>query len=76
MFLLDTDVLVECLRGMAAARDWLASAPSAESGINQSGQREVRKFVALSRHATLYTFNLKHFQKIPELDCREPYVRS
>jgi predicted nucleic acid-binding protein len=32
--------------------------------------------MALSRNATLYTFNLKHFQKIPELDVREPYVRS
>src|SRR5580658_1290907 len=109
MFLLDTDVLVECLRGRVAARDWLASAPGAESGIpgvvamellmgcrNQSDLRQVQKFVtqfailwpaasefalpcdlmvahrlasglgipdcliaamALSRHATLYTFN-------------------
>lgn len=30
---------------------------------------------ALSRAGTLYTFNLKHFQAVPGLDVREPYLR-
>jgi predicted nucleic acid-binding protein len=58
MFLLDTGVLMECLRGRPAAREWLASAPSEAFGVpgvvamellvdcrNQSDQRQVEKFM-------------------------------
>jgi predicted nucleic acid-binding protein len=58
MFLLDTDVLIECLRGRPAAREWLASAPGEAFGVpgvvamellvgcrNQSDQRQVEKFM-------------------------------
>ena len=31
---------------------------------------------ALSRNARLYTFNLKHFQVVPELDVAQPYARG
>jgi predicted nucleic acid-binding protein len=33
MTLLDTDVLIECLRGVAAAQAWLASVESIEFGV-------------------------------------------
>jgi predicted nucleic acid-binding protein len=128
MFLLDTHVLIECLRGRPQAHEWLARSPREAFGVpgvvamellmgcrDQADQHRVQKFVTqfpilwpdasefaraydlmaahrlasglgipdcliaattLSRNATLYTFNLKHFQKIRELDVLEPYSRS
>jgi predicted nucleic acid-binding protein len=31
---------------------------------------------ALTRRATLYTFNVRRYQTVPGLDAREPYVRG
>jgi predicted nucleic acid-binding protein len=60
MILLDTDVLIECLRGKPAAKDWLASSPGeafSMQGVfamellmgcrNRTEQRQVRKFMTL-----------------------------
>ncbi len=33
MFLVDTDVLIDCLRGTAAARRWLEATPDQEFGV-------------------------------------------
>jgi len=128
MYLLDTDVLIDCLRGMPLAKQWLASLSAEPFGVpgvvamelvmgcrDQADQRQVQKFVrrfqilwpdasefahaydllaayrlgfgvgipdcliaatALSRNATLLTFNLKHFQAIRGLDVRQPYLRA
>lgn len=128
MVLLDTDVLVEYLRGSTAARSWFESIPKETFSIhgvaamelllgssNRENLRQIRKFVescriiwpepsefarayeilaahrltsgigipdcliaatALSRAARLYTFNLKHFQKISGLDAQAPYPRA
>jgi predicted nucleic acid-binding protein len=128
MVLLDTDVLIDCLRGKPAADIWLATILTESFAVpgvvamelligcrNKDDQRQVEKFLhvfpvvwpdasefaraydilavhhrayglgipdcliaamVLSRNATLYTFNLKHFRNIPGLDAREPYSRS
>lgn len=127
MVLIDTDVLIECLRGSIAANEWLGTLENEKFAIpgvvamelvmgcrNQSELQEIQKFLtsftiawpqasefessyrlllahrlssglsipdsliaalALSRGARLYTFNLKHFQIIDELDVHEPYQR-
>ena len=59
MLLLDTDILIDCLRGVPAARSWLQSAPAEAFGIrcivamellvgcrNQTEQQRVQKFLA------------------------------
>jgi tRNA(fMet)-specific endonuclease VapC len=127
MVLVDTDVLVECLRGSVAAKSWLETFPKEAFAIpgavamelvmgcgNQADLQQIRKFLssfgiawpdasefaqayellatyrlssgisipdcliaatALARAAKLYTFNLKHFQVVPELDAQQPYPR-
>ena len=58
MLLVDTDVLIECLRGSTAAKAWLASQSNAAFGIpgivamelvvgcrNQSELRQIQKFL-------------------------------
>lgn len=58
MILLDTDVLIDCLRGRPAAKDWLASSPGEAFKVpgvvamellmgcrNQAEQRQVQKFM-------------------------------
>ncbi|MBL8178456.1 MAG: type II toxin-antitoxin system VapC family toxin [Bryobacterales bacterium] len=58
MLLLDTDILIDCLRGVPAARKWLESAAVESFGIpgivamellvgcrNQSEQQHIKKFV-------------------------------
>lgn len=58
MLLLDTDILIDCLRGVPAARTWLESAATEAFGIpgivamellvgcrNQSEQQRVQKFL-------------------------------
>lgn len=124
---LDTDVLVDCLRGVPEARAWLNSLSREKfvvPGIvamellmgcrNQADIQRVQKFLkafnivwtesnefsrafdllvrhrlasalsvpdcliaamALGRSLRLYTFNLKHYRIIEELDAREPYSR-
>lgn len=32
--------------------------------------------MAVARRSTLYTFNLRHFRTVPDLDCRQPYERN
>ena len=125
--LLDTDVLVDCLRRTPAACAWMqrvVAEPFQVPGIvameliigccSRADAQKVNKFLeafdvvwpeateftcafdllavyrfsgglsipdsliaamAISRSATLYTFNLKHFRLIPGLDVREPYDR-
>ena len=59
MLLLDTDILIDCLRGVPAARTWLKSAATEAFGIpgivamelligcrNQPEQQRVQKFLA------------------------------
>lgn len=127
MILLDTDVLVDCLRGTPSARTWLAQSaeePFAVPGIvamelalGCSSRIELERTsrllaafpiiwpepaefasayqlllahrlssgmnipdciiaaMALSRGARLYTFNLKHFKVVSELDVQSPYSR-
>ena len=58
MFLLDSDVLIDCLRGNPAAKQWLAGLASEAFGVpgvvamellvgcrNQNEQRQVQKFI-------------------------------
>ena len=58
MFLLDSDVLIDCLRGIPAAKQWLAGLASEAFGVpgvvamellvgcrNQNEQRQVQKFI-------------------------------
>jgi predicted nucleic acid-binding protein len=125
--LIDTDVLIDILRGTAAAQAWLATTPATTFEVpgvvamellmgcrNQTELRRVQQFLtsfstawpeaaefarayellamhrltfslsipdalvaamALTRSATLYTFNLRHFRIIPGLDVQEPYSR-
>jgi predicted nucleic acid-binding protein len=127
MNLVDTDVLIDCLRGAVAAAAWLSQVerePFAVPGVvamelvmGCSSRRDldrIQRFLgefdivwpqasefaaayrllvahrltsgvsipdctiaamALARAASVYTFNLKHFQVIPGLDVREPYSR-
>ena len=124
---LDTDVLIDCLRGTVPALTWLRGSATDEffvPGIvamelvagchNKAEQRRIQKFLgsftvvwpttsdveqayqllinhrlssglgipdcliasmALSRSIRLYTFNIKHFRVIPDLDVRKPYKR-
>ncbi len=59
MVLVDTDVLVECLRGSVAAKNWLRSQPKEAFGIpgvvamelvvgarNQADLQQIRKFLS------------------------------
>jgi len=59
MFLIDTDVLIDCLRGTDAARQWLAGVAAQPFGVpgvvamelligcrDQKDQRELQKFMA------------------------------
>ena len=71
---LDTDVLIDCLRGTPAARAWLEQVASDafQLGIPDC----LIAATALARSARLYTFNLKHFQAIEGLDVHSPYTRS
>ena len=125
--LLDTDVLVDCLRGTPSSREWLASVAGdafqvpgivamevAAGSRNKADLKVVRRFLdqfeivwpeagefarafdllashrldsglgipdcliasmALSRSATIYTFNARHYRVVPGLDVREPYPR-
>jgi len=127
MILLDTDILIECLRGRPLAAEWLSTAAGQEFGVpgivamelvagcrNRSEQDQIQRFagrfpvlwpeaaefalafdlliahrlisglgipdcliaaMALHRKVPLYSFNLKHFAKIPGLEVREPYAR-
>ncbi len=126
--LIDTDVLIDLLRGLPAAKSWLErwEGPALEvpgivamelvAGCRdqvelQRVQRFVQRFsltwpdapefeqahalfvanrltsglgipdcliaaMAISRSATLYTFNLRHFRLIPGVDAEAPYERS
>ena len=126
--LVDTDVLIDILRGTPAAQAWLASTPTTRFEVpgvvamellmgchNQAELRRVGQFLttfstawpkaaefarayellathrltsglsipdclvaamALTRSATLYTFNLRHFGVIAGLDVQEPYARA
>ena len=128
MILIDTDVLIECLRGSPDAKLWLGTLQENEFAIpgvvamelvmgcqNQTDLKQVQKFLAsfkviwpeaseftdsynllvtlrlasglgipdciiatmaIARRASLYTFNRKHFQAVPGLDVRQPYVRA
>ncbi len=125
--LLDTDVLIDILRGTPAAQAWLARSAATAFQIpgvvvmelvmgcrNQTELRRVQQFLgafsvawteasefaqaydllatyrltsglsipdclvaamALTRSATLYTFNMRHFRVITGLDVQEPYTR-
>ena len=125
--LIDTDVLIDILRGTPPAQAWLISMPATTFAIpgmvaielligcrNQPELRRVQQFLntfniawteavecahaydllaahrltsglnipdslvaamALTRSATLYTFNLRHFRIIAGLDVQEPYAR-
>ncbi len=70
MLLLDTDILIDCLRGVPAARTWLESAAAEVFGIPGIVA------MALARHTPLCTFNRKHFQVFAGLEVREPYQRG
>jgi hypothetical protein len=124
---LDTDVLVDYLRGVSESRAWLNATPAEDyfvPGIvamellagcqNQNELTRTKKFLdslnlvwpdaqdmtraynllatyrlatalsipdciiaamALNRSARLYTFNLKHYRVIADLDAQEPYQR-
>jgi predicted nucleic acid-binding protein len=126
--LVDTDVLIDILRGTAAAQNWLASTPTTTfaipgvvamelvmGGRNQVELRRVQQLLtafsiawpeaaefaqaydllathhlttglsipdcliaamAVTRAATLYTFNQRHFRVIAGLDVQEPYART
>ncbi len=125
--LIDTDVLIDILRGTPAAQAWLARSAATAFQIpgvvamelmmgcrNQAELRRVQQFLgafsvawteasefaqaynllaayrltsglsipdclvaamALTRSATLYTFNMRHFRVITGLDVQEPYTR-
>ena len=125
---LDTDVLIDCLRGTSYAQQWLenhAASTFFVPGVvamelvmgcrNQAELRRIEQFLAnfpllwpqatefvqayqllsqyrlshgigisdcliaamaLSHSARLYTFNLKHFAIIPNLDVQRPYERQ
>ena len=70
MSLLDTDVLVDCLRGTPAAEAWLHD--SANEDFRVPGVAAM----ALARGERLYTFNLRHYRAISGLDAVEPYERA
>ena len=124
----DTDVLIECMRGRAEAQAWLSSSAQEEflvPGVVAmelvSGSRDkndlqrIRRFVeqfsivwhdaqefskayellmqhslatalsipdcliaafALERAIPLYTFNVKHYRVISNLEVRVPYQRT
>ncbi len=124
---LDTDVLIDYLRGTPPAQTWFSSISASNFQIpgivamellmgcrNRTELRRIQKFLhtfhivwpeaaefakayqmlgkhrlannlgipdcliaamALSRAATLYTFNLKHFRVIKGLDAKNPYTR-
>jgi len=126
--LLDTDVLVDCLRGTDEARKWLAANQATslvlpgivamelvQGARDKSDLARVTRFIerfavawpndaefrlafelltslglstglgipdclvaaaALSRGATLLTFNRKHFEAVPGLMIEEPYARG
>lgn len=126
--MVDTDVLIDILRGTPAAQTWLAATPTTAFAIrsvvamelvmgcrNQVELRRVQRLLStfdvvwpeaaefaraydlltahrltpglsipdclvaamvLTRAATLYTFNLRHFRAIASLDVQEPYVRT
>lgn len=125
--LLDTDVLIDALRGTPGAKAWLERMPTTVFAIpgivtmelvagcrNQGELRQLERFLnrftivwtepaefaqaynlfathwlasklsipdcliaamALSRGATVYSFNSKHFNVIAGLDVQEPYTR-
>ncbi len=125
--LIDTDVLIDILRGTPAAQAWLARSAATAFQIpgvvamelvmgcrNQAELWRVQQFLgafsvvwtgapefaraydllvayrltsglsipdclvaamALTRSATLYTFNMRHFRVITGLDVQEPYAR-
>jgi predicted nucleic acid-binding protein len=127
MILLDTDVLVDCLRGTASARAWLTASSGQQFAVpgvvamellmgcrNPAEVDSVKKFLnifsivwttggefarafdllaalrptsgigipdcliaatALSRDATLYTFNTKHFRAVHGLNVQQPFAR-
>ena len=129
MIFLDTDVLIECLRGAPAATAWLKKESSLSTPFNIPGivamelvvgardkvdLEPIQKFLSsftvvwpeaaefahayqllakyrlasglgipdcliaamtLLRSARLYSFNLKHFQVVSELDVQAPYTR-
>ena len=125
--LIDTDVLIDILRGTPVAQAWLARSAATAFQIpgvvamelvmgcrNQAELRRVQQFLgafsvawteaaefaraydllvayrltsglsipdclvaamALTRSATLYTFNMRHFRVITGLNVQEPYTR-
>lgn len=126
--LLDTDVLVDCLRGAEPARKWLEGAGDQDFRVpgiaamellcgcrNRAELQRTKSFLAamavtwptadeferafglladhrlttglsipdclvaamaLSRSAVLYTFNLRHFRAITDLQVSGPYSRG
>lgn len=124
-FCLDTDVIIDCLRGKPETIEWLTNNNTSKFYIpavvamelivgsqNKSDQTRIRRFInqfeiiwhteadtklafnlllthklsnglsipdcliaatAIQRDFTLYTFNLKHFRIIANLDAKSPY---
>jgi hypothetical protein len=67
--LIDTDVLVDALRGMTDAIDFLASFLSHGLLIPDA----LIAATALEFNLTLCTKNIRHFQMIPDLELFRPY---
>lgn len=124
---LDTDVLIDCLRGLPPAQNWLSTASSTQfqvSGVvamelvigcgSKAELKHTEKFLGLftvtrpgaadfvsaysllaqyrfttglsipdcliaaqtiHQSATLFSFNIKHFRVIQELNVQQPYLR-
>ncbi len=76
MILLDTDVLIDCLRGLPSADEWLRESSGQGFGIPGIVAPDcIVAAMALERSVPLYTFNLKHYQSFPGLEVLEPYTR-
>ncbi len=89
---LDTDVLVDCLRGTKAAEEWLESNPRESFQIpgivameliigcqNKAALKRTQKLLQSfeiawpeARSIQLYSFNLRDFGQIEDLDVKEP----
>lgn len=63
MNLVDTDVLVDCLRGTIAAQAWLEQLAEQPSAVPAVAAMEL-------------VMGCKHFQVVPGLDVARPYSRG
>jgi len=89
MILLDTDVMIDLLRGYPPAKEWFDSLDDdaiftlpgfvmmeLDLSHNAGLIDTLVGQTAVSLKVPLHTFNKRHYQFIPELETVQPYVKA